>query len=407
MSRNFVWTFNITSFAQGVDGIFSFEYHVPGAMLKIPPEDLIDARLWLVARIGTESFLYGVILPAMLERYTEGTYKNDYLMHTNAFGCVRFLPRSESRKPWIVSSSFEEALRECSEEESGRYLEMLRSNYRVGFAGPSKTILDAVPMTKLTDIGRAVPDQLALALRSVSFGDISRSRDCPKSLSAIGGIALRVLLNAQPHIDPTEAEKLIASLEPIGTSAESPLHDIQGITKSFAELPPMVDTFLEEIDPESIAPRSFVASAQSYSSDWLDKTNDAEEAHERMLKDMVLYLKTKGYRLYRSRSFDLFAEKADTRLLFEIKSAVNENAAAQGEKGIVQLLRYASAISSASIIDGVVYNLLLQDSEQSGVHQHLSKMSQRTGFNLWLYDERKEWPQRVYDLQSKTPEWIT
>lgn len=405
--KDYIWTFNATTLAPGLDGNFSLEYHITGSKLKISPESLIDSRLWLVVRTGNENYLYGVLLPAMLEQYREGAYKGDYVMHTNAFGSVRFLPRRESKKPWLLPGSFDgvETVRETTNEEQGLFLQMLTRNYRVGFAATPNTIIDAVPKTKLNDVGRAVPDQLALTLRTVSFGDVSRSQSTSASLSALGSIALDVLRKAQPHLDISEATSLMASLDPICATADPALKTIEATTKAFSELPPMVDTFLEEIDPESISPRTFVASAESYSMDWLDKTNDAEEAHERILKDIVIYLRSNGFKVSKSRSFDLFAEKSDTRLLFEIKSTTNKNTSAQGEKGIVQLLRYASAVSNVDM-NGVVFNLLLQASDQNGVLKHLTNMAERSGIRLWLYDDKQDWPTRIHGVHSEMPEWL-
>lgn len=406
--NDYIWTFNATTLAPGLDGNFSLEYHINGSKLNVSPELLIDSRLWLVIRSGGENYLYGVLLPAMLEQYREGTYKGDYVMHTNAFGSVRFLPRRESKKPWLLSESFNgiETVRVATSEEKMSFQRMVTRNYRVGFAAPPSAIIDAVPKTKLDDVGRAVPDQLALTLRTVSFGDVSRSQSMPASLSALGSIALDVLHKAQPLLDIGEAMQVMSSLDPIRATADPALKDIETITKAFSKLPPMVDTFLEEIDPESISPRTFVASAESYSMDWLDKTNDAEESHEKILKDVVLHLKTKGFRTYKSRSFDLFAENANIRLLFEIKSSTNENAAAQGERGIVQLLRYASAISNVDM-NGVTFNLLLQESDRYSVLKHLTNMAERTGFRLWLYNKEMEWPARIHGANSQeAPEWL-
>src|SRR3989344_4701160 len=245
--KDLVWTFSSTLLAQGVNGTFSLEYHVPHAKLKLPPDELIDSRLWLVTRIGNESYLFAVILPAMLEKYREGAYINDYLMHTNAFGCVRFLPRRESKKPWSLPASFshEEAIRECTDEERALFAQILTDNYRVGFASPSNSVVDSVPKTKLDDVGRAVPDQLALTLRTVALGDVSRPQALPESVSALGGIALTVLKRAQPNLDFDEATRLMGALDPLRGTREAPLKDLQTLARSFSELPPMVDTFLE------------------------------------------------------------------------------------------------------------------------------------------------------------------
>ena len=275
----------------------------------------------------------------------------------------------------------------------------MRKNHRVGFAPPSRAIVDSVPQTTFTDLERAVPDQLMSTLHTVSFGDASRSRSLPESISALGGIALTILKSTHPHLNEVDVVSLLAALDPLSKAAAGkPLKSPEDILRVLWSLPPMVDTFLEEIDPEMIAPRTFVAKASDSSLEWLDKTNDAEQAHEQILKDLVLTFKSKGFKVYKTRSFDLFAEKAGSRFLCEIKSANGFNSVPQGEKGIVQLLRYSTALTE----DGIRFLLVLQDSEQPPVQRYLSKMAARAGSELWLYDGRKAWPQRVSNLESET-----
>ncbi|HWQ99320.1 MAG TPA: hypothetical protein VN397_00540 [Candidatus Methylomirabilis sp.] len=275
---------------------------------------------------------------------------------------------------------------------------MVSKNPRVGFTAPSRSILESVPISPFPDLEHAVPDQLMLALRTVSFGDVARLRSWPKSISAIGGIAFTIIKSSYPHFDETEVVNLIAALDPLVPKHENePLKTTDDLLETLSSLPPVVDTFLEEIDPEKISPRTFVAKSLSSDGDWLDKTNDAEKAHEQILKDLVVYLKGKGFKVYKTRSFDLFAEKGDARFLWEVKSANGMNSISQGEKGIVQLLRYSVALTDAKW-ENVKFFLLLQDSGQRAVHQYLSKIAKLTRSELWLYDEKKAWPKRVFNL---------
>lgn len=405
--RSRVWIFDASSLAGGLDGLFSLEYHLHGSRLKVPPESLIDSRLWLVVRDGDRFYLYAVLMPAMLQLYREGTYKGDFLLHTNAFGCVRFLPRKEQKMPWQLSDTFDgvEGVRECSQDEEAEFLRAITNNYRVGFSSPPGAIKVSIPKTRLDDIARAAADQLALTLRAIAFGDIWRPQTAPRSVSAIGSLALESLLEAHPEFDPEKAAELVGSLDPLSSDPANPLKELPRISDAFADLPPMVDTFLQKLDPESIAPRSFVASASSYASDWLDKTNDAEEAHEAILKTLAVRLLDSGFAISKSRSFDLFAEKSDTRVLFEVKSATKANVAAQGEKGIVQLLRYASALSGKEF-GNIEFCIVLQDTHQPETAMHLSKMAQRAGLDLLLFDGEKDWPSRISDARAQTRPWF-
>ena len=398
--KNYIWTFSTSALAS-LNGAFSLEYHIPASKLKVTPEVLVGSRIWLVIRDGTENFLYGFLSPSIIELYQEGKYKDDFLLHCEPFSSVRFLPRQESRAPWRLSFEGDEEIRECTDAEQAVFLEMLTKNHRVGFAPPSRAVIDPVPHTAFLDLEHAVPDQLMSTFRTISFGDASRSRSIPESISALGGIALTILKSTHPHLNETDIISLIAALDPLAKVEENAaLKSPEDLKRVLSLLPPVVDTFLEEIDPEKISPRTFVAKASDSSLEWLDKTNDAEQAHEQILKDTVLYLKSKGFTLYKTRSFDLFAEKNSARFLCEIKSANSFNTVSQGERGIVQLLRYSIAFADGKSND-IRFFLLLQDSGQVAVHRYLSKMAGRAGSEIWLYNGTKDWPQRVLNLNKE------
>lgn len=400
MTKNdYVWIFNEAALGSGVDGTFSLEYHIPCAKLKVDPADLTGSRLWLVMKSGSESFLYAMLAPSAIELYEEGKYKDDYLLNSEVFLSVRFLPRHESRESWrLASFQGEEEIRECIHTEQSLFKELIDRNHRVSFAPPSRAVLESVPRTTFNDLERAVPDQIMSTLRTVAFGDVSRTRSFPDSISALGGVTLAILKSVYPQLKEAEAVSLIAALDPMAKTMDTTEKSRQDVLRVLSSLPPVVDTFLEEIDPDKISPRSFVARTSSYSSKWLDKTNDAEQAHERILKDLVLRLRNRGFKVYKSRSFDVFAEKLGARFLWEVKSANGLNSVAQGERGVVQLLRYSMALSNDDLSD-VNFLLLLQDSDQPAVRHYLSKMAERAGIELWFYDERKDWPQRVFGTE--------
>lgn len=401
MTKNFIWTFNDTALASGLNGAFSLEYHVPGSKMKVQPESLAGARVWLAVRSDNENFLYALLNPTIVELYQEGKYEDDFLIQCEPFSSVRFLPRHESRAPWRLPFKTEEGINECTAEEQAAVLEMIEKNQRVGFAPPPRQILESIPSTTFLDLESSVPDQLMSTLRAIAYGDVSRSRAMPDSVSALGGITLTLLKTTHPHLNEQEVVGLITALDPLAKAKEgAQIKSSKEILRVLSSLPPVVDTFLEEIDPEKISPRTFVAKTADYSIEWLDKTNDAEQAHEGMLKDLVLHLKSKGFKVYKTRSFDLLAEKEAMRLLWEIKSANGYNSVAQGEKGIVQLLRYSTALSDKKSA-GIRFLLLLQDAGLTAVHEYLDKMAVRAGSELWLYDSEKGWPERVSNISAE------
>lgn len=400
--NNYVWTFNAAALGAGIDSAFSLEYHIPASKLKVDPAQLAGSRVWLVIKDGGEHFLYAMITPAIIESYQEGRYKDDFLISAAPFFSVRFLPRHESRKPWKLTTTLgDDEIRECTSDEQGILQDLVDQNHRVGFAPPARSIFDSIPQTVFSDLEHAVPDQLKLTLRTVAFGDIARVRSYPDSISAFSTVALTLLKKNCPQLVETEIIALISALDPMTKKVDKSQFLQEKVMKTLSSLPPIVDTFLEEIDPDKISPRTFIASMPHYSSEWIEKTNDAEQAHEKILKDLVLRLRSRGYKVYKSRSFDVFAEKSGTRLLWEIKSANGFNSVAQGEKGILQLLRYSTALIDDGWKDVKVL-LLLQDSNQPGVQQYLSKMGKRAGVELCLYNDGKDWPERVSFVELET-----
>jgi hypothetical protein len=401
--KDYIWNFSATMLIAGLNETFSLEYHLVAAKLKVAPQDLIDSRLWLVMQKGGHSYMYALLMPSSIELYKEGLYVGDFLIRSSPFCSFRLLPRLESVNPWELSSLLDsdEGLRECKEEETNLFLKMLSTNYRTSFAPPPVGILGSVPRTSFTDLSQAVPDQLILTMRALSFGDASRSQSFPSALSAFGGIALSVLKLAQPHLNSREAEKLMALLDPLPPIQGQQIRSTQEILAAFSSFPPVVDTFLEEIDPEKISPRNFIAGSSMTSLDWLSKTNEAEEMHEKILKDVVLRFKSRDYSVSKSRSFDLFAEKANIKLLWEIKSATGDNFVAQGEKGIIQLLRYSIALEQKNLVS-LRLLLLIQDCDQPAVFGYLSRMAARVGIELWLYNENQEWPYKIFNQEVKT-----
>lgn len=401
MNNDYVWTFNETALGPGVNGPFSLEYHVPGQKLIVDPAILVGSRLWLVAKNDGECFLYAALTPSTIESYREGKYKDDFLLTAEEFSSVRFLPRRESREPWKLNSfPANEEIRECTMEEKLLFHELIERNRRVNFAPPARIIIESVPKTGFSDMEHAVPDQFMSVLRTVSLGDVSVTKSFSESISALGGVAFAILKSIRPDFSESEVMKLIAALDFVKTMGKFSETSREEMIKTLASLPPVVDTFLEEIDPDKISPRTFVAAVPAHPSEWIDKINDAEEAHENILRDMALRLKEMGFKIYKSRSFDIFAEKSGARLLLEIKSANGFNAVAQGEKGVIQLLRYSTALS-VERFTGTKFLLLLQDSNQPAVQRYLSEISSRAGSELWLYDSEKEWPNRVSGINSE------
>jgi len=211
MNKNdYIWTFNVSALKAGFDGPFSLEYYVPESRMSVSASFILDSRIWLVVKKDDKNYLFAFITPTLIEKYEEGTYEGDFLLHADPYCSVRLLPRFESLDSWILNDlkSHEDGIRECSDAEKTMFLATLSRNQRVSFSNPSRSILDSVPKTKFSDAGRAIPEQLKLVLRTIAFGDLSRSKSAPADVSAFGGATLLLLRSSVENIDSPELIKL-------------------------------------------------------------------------------------------------------------------------------------------------------------------------------------------------------
>ena len=63
---------------------------------------------------------------------------------------------------------------------------------------------------------------------------------------------------------------------------------------------------------------------------------------------------------------------------------------------------YAAVVHGVLSDDAIKFLLILQDSGQPAVQQYLSKLADRAGSELCLYDEKREWPQRILNLKAES-----
>lgn len=401
--ENYIWIFSSDELRSGLAGPFSLEYHISRLKLSVEVASLLDSKIWLLVKSKGDLYLYGFITPHCIEQYEEGAYEGDFLLHASPFSSIRLLPRLESSDTWVIPnvSSQKEGIRTCSNEELLIFAGLIDQNNRVSFGPPSKTLLSSVPKTVYIDRERAVLDQMALVLRALAFGDVTRSRAFPHSVSAMGGLALHLLGQGEFPLNDEESVSLVTSLDPLSPGGEA-VKIQRKVDKSSVAFSLIVDTFLEKINPEQIFPRTFVAKSKNYSLHWLEKTNQAEKNHEEILKDLVLFLNGEGFETFKSRSFDLYSKKNGIEIVWEVKSANAMNSMEQGERGIVQLLRYATALSEHGNND-VRFHLLLQSSSKQGSYHYLSRMAKKAGVELFIYDKNRKWPDRVFGVDVESP----
>lgn len=398
----FVWFFTETALGKNFKGPFSLEYVLPKLLLHSEPLSLINTRIWLVVNIKGENYLYAVIYPSSIEQFEEGKYKGDFLLNSDPYLSIRFLPRHESLNPWIVSLQNDQlGIRALSDFEQKYLIKTVNDNSRVSFSLPTANIIESLQDTQYKDIVRIVPDLLMKAIRSVAFGDTSRVHSFPDSLSGFGGVVLSILKQNHSELDENTIIKILSQLDPILSLSQNPLASRDAEEEAFRDTPPIVDTYLETIDSDMIYPRIFVIGRDNDQVYGIDKTEIAEKEHQVIVKELVTYLNSKGFNIYKTRSFDILAKYNDKQFLWEIKSANYQNIISQGEKGILQLLRYSLALADTGN-QNVKLFLLINDTGQTEKKKYLSRMARQVGVEIFYINRNGIWPNKVTDSEFNT-----
>ena len=158
---------------------------------------------------------------------------------------------------------------------------------------------------------------------------------------------------------------------------------------------PFVDTSLSIVDPEKVVARRFIK--RPVAGDGVErqrKTQMAEIRHQAMIKDLSVFLLSKGITPMQSRSVDLACRFFEDIAVLEIKTAEPGNFLDQAEQGIVQLLRYDLAFED----EGVAVSakcIVIEAAAGIDAIEYVRRIAAKTGAEILLYDGRVAWPDRV------------
>lgn len=377
-------------------GKLSTTYVLPRAEVYIDIEKLPGTYLWIVLRGKKGDVVYRILAVEYVEQFEEGYYTGDFLITI-----------SMSRSSALVAS------------------------YRIGQPINRDLFKNYTPGLFVLE------DNLHVDLVS------SVSQKIRRSISKPGPRELkRVLESEAPSGDPEQLLRSIVarySMDEIwagsGAFKQSPYayfaccaaEEVNGSTmrKHFSQCiksdpvsillvaskappdvlrndrPPKVDTILVPIDPNKIFIRKFLAHSDNPSNaeERVRKTQNAEKQHQDMLRDVCTFLLDRDFQPKQSCSVDLFINTGGANLLFELKSANNDNILSQVAAGIFQLGCYRKAFDLWNKMNNRMV-LLIQSFGNQEMAEYVSDIGRSFGVEVMMYDIEKPWPDRVTGISG-------
>ncbi|CAB4627022.1 unannotated protein [freshwater metagenome] len=157
-----------------------------------------------------------------------------------------------------------------------------------------------------------------------------------------------------------------------------------------------VDLDLREVSDLDLKARTFTPAVIDGSglAEAAAKLDRAEARHQFILADCVNRLNKVGITPLLSNSVDLAIKRGAKLRLFEIKSATPENFNSQFEKGLIQASRYKWEFESK--FNPVLASLIIESPSQNmDIADEYFEFAEYTNIGLLIWDEAKEWPERV------------
>ena len=369
-------------------------YIVPSNDLNIEPSALAGKRIWIVLR-GNEDRLLKLIKVRHVERIIEGYYFNDYLISTDIIQSFRFTSGFKNAGKFRISETEELkiGLSYLGDRISNLIPNIVLRAIETKLAIPTKTLLSTIEIKILPNNKR----QLArLALKAIiarlSLDQVWASGTGYK-LNAFSNFSFFLIKNMLKDYEVPEVIEELRSLDPLSILS----------VKKKATLPksrsvPVVDTDFNEIDPDKIFTRTFLPLNSSVNNleESLRKTGHAEKIHQDILKDISLYLISRGITPFETSSIDLMYKSGSMLNVVEIKSANQNNIFAQSAKGAFQIACYINELIKD--YENLHPQLILSKTENNETNNHAATALLRLGVKPLFYDASKPWPDRIEGL---------
>lgn len=391
----FVWIIRVElESLLGKRGV-SDSYVIPFEQARGCEERLGGSRIWFVLR-GDEDRCVVSVVVRCVERIDEGYYKGDCLVSTDVLKSFRL--SSDYRAATLfrtdTCANFGTGI---SEFGAG---DVLRSTVLQGIVRrifrPPNSVFDEIkwvcrPKTPLS----VAKVSMAMILRHFALDQVWSfgfgNRNAPFSFFAkcfleINGVCDAYLM------------ELLNSMDPIAGMVSAGLrHGRVTDEQSFGGRASFVDVSFFEIDPDKLVVRKFVPARE------LDpgleasaKTEAAEKSHQEMVRDIAMFLKTRGIVAFESTSVDLVFWIDGATNLVEVKSATGDNVLAQAAKGVFQVTCYYSAMERDYA--DIRRVLVLEGVKNEPLEAHIHRVSKCLGVTCLFYDRDLSWPGRVSGL---------
>mgnify|MGYP000846292264 CR=1 FL=1 len=390
---DFVWLLPAEkASAFGSSGVSS-GYLVPQNVLKLAPENLIQKRLWFVLR-GQEDRLFKAIKIKSVERIVEGYHTGDFLVTpiiTESFKLSANYASSLYLKTDAVKH-LDFGVSEIDSQIGVGFIEIVKSHIQVKLVPPDHKLIEPLKFDVLTkNSHHLVKSALASIISRFSLEQIWANGSGLR-LGAFANFANSLLKEKLSTVDVSDLTKQLSALDPIQQLSQPSLNRHES-NKNLTNKP-SVDTEFTPINPDRIFAREFLFKKKSTDFEAaIEKTENAEKQHQSMLKDIVLYLISRGFTPYESSSVDLFYQAVGRSIFVEIKSATAVNIMAQAAKGTFQLACYWFELSK--IYENLVPILILQKTENDAIESFIKEALQNIGITVLFYDPLKTWPDRV------------
>jgi hypothetical protein len=379
---------------QGVSG----DYVIPRDQMNGAEGRLAGSRLWIVLR-GEEDRCVASIAIRQVEIIDDGYYKNDFLVTCDLLKSFRLSSSFSRASRFTVGEfrSFPIGINVLDRNQSETLQKAVLEEVQVRLTRPMEVIFERLKVIDLPKTPRAIArTATSMILRNFAFDDVWAygfgNRNSPfafftKCLLEYQGIDSSSLTDFLVAIDP------VAELFSRCNYSDSGTHGFKS-DNVYAH----VDLSFSEIDPEKIVVRRFVVQEgdRSDASESLAKTEAAEKAHQDMLKDISLFLKSRGIVPFETASLDLVYWVDGKTFFCEVKSATPGNIIAQAAKGAFQIACYSNAMKDDYA--KVYPALILEKIEDKALESHVQHALEYLGVRCLFYDRVVDWPYRVEGL---------
>jgi len=392
MPRNFIWIIDGGGRLGLKPNGISTSYIIAAQNSHGYEKHLADGHIWLISR-EKHDILTALLKVKRIERFIEGYYKDDFLIHINTLSSFRVSSNSQdSSAPEIeLLKDFDIGIHEISFDLDESLSQQLIKNIQVKLTRPPIQNFSRFFSGKLrkSDLRLA---KMAIETVTQNFNlDHIWASGIGEKLGPYGNFAEAFIKSYTGSISK-ECITNLKLLDPINL-LKKPIEKITEAPSLELFKSQQVDIDFTPIDISTIYARQFVASVGGLDMQAaLAKTELAEQLHQDMLRDICSFLDLQKIIPFETNSIDLMFEK-DGLKFFEIKSTTNDNIFAQCAKGAFQLAYYNEVLKDE--YESISFALIIHKIENLAMEA--SCISALKGLNITclLYDPSNSWPSRL------------